>query len=79
MMHTVDDFIVSLKAKYPNIDNDHIEWQAKEAWKRARLKIQEEIQDKMKKAEADQLKMTELRNEARKAAEAGVKKEDWKK
>jgi hypothetical protein len=39
LMHTLEQFIVALKVKYPNIDRDHLEWQAQQAWTATRLKI----------------------------------------
>jgi hypothetical protein len=40
---TVDDFIASLKSKYPVIETGHLEWTAKDEWAKARTQIQADI------------------------------------
>jgi len=52
---------------------------ATDAWNAAAKKIQEEIQEELKKAEKDQMEKTRWREEAILAQEQGLTKDEWKK
>jgi len=73
-----DDFVKQMQEKYFNQSASYVLEKATDAWNGAAKKIQEEIQDELKKAEKDQLEKTKWREEAIKAQEQGMAKDEWK-
>lgn len=67
-----------LKIKYPVIDRTYLDKKGKEEWEKAIIKLQNDTQEELKKAETDQLRTTKLRDEARLAIESKLDKDSWK-
>lgn len=78
LMQKKPEFVKNMQEKYFNQSPTYVANAAQAAWTAAAKKIQEELQDELKEAEADQMQKTAWRKEAGVAQASGMTQDQWK-